>query len=301
MFFDFTARCASGTPRFRWYWLEDHNPLSGNRKRRRIYNPNQPMRELHGQLIRYLRGLHVDRASSTGARPGSSPLRNVLRHKPRWTSWFPRFFFLIDISGAYANVDGEKLVKIILDHDQNLAGRELDVRAFLSQYCMSTEEGGLIVGAPASPDLFNLYCEVLIDGEIRSLCRKYGLTYTRYLDDLTFSSSQRIGKKKRQALCAVIERAGFKLNQRKARVLDLAKGPVAINGVGITRDGRCFLPRQAVRELRGLLHLALSGRLDRLSTIHGRMGVFKALTNLRFPTKTERRVLDMYRQLKKLS
>lgn len=259
------------------------------------------MRELHGQLIRYLRGLHVDRASSTGARPGSSPLRNVLRHKPRWTSWFPRFFFLIDISGAYANVDGEKLVKIILDHDQNLAGRELDVRAFLSQYCMSTEEGGLIVGAPASPDLFNLYCEVLIDGEIRSLCRKYGLTYTRYLDDLTFSSSQRIGKKKRQALCAVIERAGFKLNQRKARVLDLAKGPVAINGVGITRDGRCFLPRQAVRELRGLLHLALSGRLDRLSTIHGRMGVFKALTNLRFPTKTERRVLDMYRQLKKLS
>ncbi len=300
LFFEECVRGIDGAPIYSSYTLRDCNPLSGHEKRRVICNPNRTMRIVHGRLIRYIRKLPVSRVNSTGGVPGMSPLKNIRLHARG--SRFPRHFFLVDISGAYQSVDPEKLVEVLCVADRELGGSRSQVRVFLDLYCLSRREGGLLVGAPASPDLFNLYCEVLLDPSLRDLCRKYNLTYTRYLDDITFSSLQQpIGKKKRRALRAVIDAVGFALSPSKTQVLDLRKGPIFINGVGVREDGQCFLPRHAVDELRGLLHLALTAeQVDHWKEyrrIHGKMGMFKALTNPKNPNRTEQRVLEMYRGL----
>ena len=51
--------------------------------------------------------------------------------------------------------------------------------------------GKLPQGAPTSPIISNLICQIL-DYKIIILCKKYRLTYTRYADDLTFSTNNKV-------------------------------------------------------------------------------------------------------------
>jgi hypothetical protein len=283
-----------GAPSFERFILLDKNPLGRTTQFRICERPNESMRILHKRLIHYLRSLKIDLPFATGAKPGDSPLKNVMLHRHN------RYFYLTDIRNAYLNVNGKRLASILCEVDRRLVGQEEEVFNFLQKYCLSSQ-GGLIIGAPASPDLFNLYAGNLIDRPLASLSKRYSLTYTRYLDDLTFSSSKvPIGKRKRKAIRTIIETAGFKISHRKSQVLDLKKGTIEINGVGLEWGGRIFLPRDYTRKISGLLHLALRGRNINPNKIHGMMGVFLALTDRRNLNETERKIIKKYQAYRRL-
>ncbi|MBI4117196.1 MAG: hypothetical protein HY451_00685 [Parcubacteria group bacterium] len=270
-------KCIEGlqeAPGFSSFPLRDKNPLGGTEKVRLIRAPNQPMRVVHARFIKQLRKLRVGLPFATGARPGDSIRRNVLRHSRS------RFFYLVDLASAYRNLNGERLTKILCELSGALSGRESEVHDFLRKFCLAPE-GGLIVGAPASPDLFNLYAGILIDRPMAKLCLKHRLTYTRYLDDLTFSAKRRIGWRKRQAVREIISQAGFGISHRKALVADLKKGPIKVNGIRLELGGRIMLPRDYLRKIRGLIHLAMTGRGDEMVyyRICGMMGVFWSSTS----------------------
>jgi RNA-directed DNA polymerase len=75
----------------------------------------------------------------------------------------------------------------------------------------------LPTGAPTSPVISNFIFREA-DTEINQLAQKYGYTYTRYADDLTFSGDQRPGALFKQELEQILRTHGFELNQRKYRV-----------------------------------------------------------------------------------
>src|SRR5690606_2646606 len=83
--------------------------------------------------------------------------------------------------------------------------------------------GVLPQGAPTSPMLSNLVAKSL-DTVLKELASTYGLTYTRYADDLTFSTSMdlpknlSIGELQRQII-QQIRKQGFKENSKKTVVL----------------------------------------------------------------------------------
>ena len=68
------------------------------------------------------------------------------------------------------------------------------------------------------------------------------------------------------------------INHAKAKVLDTAKGPIVINGIGIKPNGELFLPRRYLRKIRGLIHLAMKRHDVNPAIIHGMMGVFFQMT-----------------------
>lgn len=286
-------------PAFRQFWDNDVNPLSGSRKRRLINDPNPAMKSLHRRMLRFVRGLPVELPSSTACRKGQSALRNVLLHRKDGQAGFRRYFYLTDISSAYQAVRPEQIARILVWASTVRPLRYDEVLETLSEHFFDRTLGGLATGGPASPDLFNLYCEFLIDRRLRDLCERYGLRYTRYLDDLTFSSLTPIGKKKRQALRNVILAAGFRLSDKKTRVLDLRKGPVSVNGIGICLDGRIFLPRHAHRHLVGLLHRACAHGSVNPSVIHGKMGTLKMLTEPSVANQTELRAFRLYERFRR--
>ncbi|AFA46955.1 retron Ec67 family RNA-directed DNA polymerase/endonuclease [Acetobacterium woodii] len=76
-------------------------------------------------------------------------------------------------------------------------------------------------GAPSSPIITNLICNIL-DFRMLKLSRKYKFDYTRYADDLTFSSNNKYFLEKHQEIydeiSNEIERAGFRINERKTRL-----------------------------------------------------------------------------------
>ena len=95
-----------------------------------------------------------------------------------------------------------------------------DIAIILAQ--LTCYKGKLPQGAPTSPIITNLICQIL-DYRILSLAKKYRLDYTRYADDLSFSTND-----KRfidsytsfiEEICQLISKAGFDINENKTRLL----------------------------------------------------------------------------------
>ena len=168
----------------------------------------------------------------------------------------------------------------------------------MKRFCLFLPNGGLIIGAPASPALFNLYAGVLLDEPLGALCAKWGVTYTRYLDDFTFSAPEGnpIGEKKRRAIREVIARAGFEVSHRKSAVYDLRKGAIIINGVGLEHGGRIFCPRHYTEKIKGVMLLRLGRRNVSREVVSGMMGVFHDLTRGRRMNRTEQKLAALARK-----
>lgn len=83
-------------------------------------------------------------------------------------------------------------------------------------------KGHLPQGAPSSPIITNLICDIL-DAHLLKIARKYRLDYTRYADDLTFSTNSKIFLEQQEdfvdAIRKEIESSGFQLNDSKTRII----------------------------------------------------------------------------------
>ena len=83
----------------------------------------------------------------------------------------------------------------------------------------------------------------------RSAC---GGTYTRYVDDLTFSGDRRIGRERfTELVTAVVTEEGFAVNPAKTSVTSAARRQAALGAVVNVRP---TLPRRERDALRALLH-----------------------------------------------
>lgn len=98
----------------------------------------------------------------------------------------------------------------------NGLGYGRDVAGMLAHLC--TLDGSLPQGAPTSPMLSNLVLK-RTDGMIYAYCHKKGITYTRYADDLTFSSDRHFEYGQLMGYVKmVIENARFTINNEKTKV-----------------------------------------------------------------------------------
>lgn len=107
-------------------------------------------------------------------------------------------------------------------------------------------------GAPTSPALTNLLCRDL-DRRLEALAASLGFTYTRYADDLTFSTKDRgapVGKLLREVRYQ-IPRAGFVLHPDKTKVL---RQGARREVTGLVVNDKLGVPREQVRRFRALLH-----------------------------------------------
>ncbi len=287
-----------GIPLFNPIRLTDRNPLSGRVKKRVVYDPNPAMRAIHAALIHDLRYLECSLSFeiATGSRPGSSPRKNVEPHRSS------RFFYLTDIKGAYPSVDIEKLAHILCVVYPAFTGRLSWILQFLLEYCAPPKRKGLAIGAPASPDLFNVYAAYLCDKPLGHFCRREGITVTRYLDDLTFSSQERIGNRTRRVIRDVVTNSGLLINHRKSEVHDLKlDGPITINGVGLEYGGRTFLPVNYLKRVQELIVRALSGEEDvSFNRVAGMMSLFYAMTDLKSMNEAEREVHQQFLALRRV-
>ena len=110
-------------------------------------------------------------------------------------------------------------------------------------------------GLPTSP-LISTIAFLPYDSMIVEYLRKLRLkaVYTRYADDLVFSfdnvkDSGRIMTIVRQ----VVEKGGFKLNQRKTKLQDIQNGRVIVNGIAIDENG-LHATRKIKKKIRAALH-----------------------------------------------
>lgn len=117
-----------------------------------------------------------------------------------------------------------------------------------------TYEYVLPQGAPTSPIVTNMICDTL-DRRLAGLARRFGLHYTRYADDITFSSMHYVYSPKGdfwKELTRIITEQGFRINESKTR---LQKRGARQEVTGIIVSEKLNVTKQYVRDIRNILYI----------------------------------------------
>ena len=137
--------------------------------------------------------------------------------------------------------------------------------------------GVLPQGAPSSPVITNYICRIL-DRRLLILAKEYGLDYTRYADDLSFSTNDtRFASKYGEFLDLVnseIQRAGFRVNIKKTRLLFEASRQEV---TGLIVNKKINVDRHFYKETRAMAHhlytdseFSVSGNAGTIEQLEGR-------------------------------
>ena len=161
---------------------------------------------------------------------------------------------------------------------------------FMTAYCPQ--------GAPTSPAISNLICRRL-DARCKGMAEKFGGTYTRYADDLTFSfpnTDLKVGRF-RWWIDQICHQEGFYVNHKKFRMMRSSRRQSV---TGIVVNDCLRVPREKRRKFRAIIHDAQQNGL--VAAARGRPGFanwmlgFAAYLNMIHPHE-EGKALQQVREL----
>lgn len=172
--------------------------------------------------------------------PGRSVLTNAQPHAGH------RFVLNLDLKDFFTATHYGRVENVLKISPFNLAP---SVARLVANLCC--DQGCLPQGAPTSPLLTNAVCQRL-DRKLRQLASRHRAVYTRYADDLTFSSQHAFfGKKFHWNLNEILTKEGYEQNHKKQRLLT----PNTCQEVtGIVVNTRPNVPRKYIRQIRAMLH-----------------------------------------------
>lgn len=127
-----------------------------------------------------------------------------------------------------------------------------DIATILAQ--LTCYKGTLPQGAPTSPLIANMICNIM-DIRILKIAKKYRLDYTRYADDLTFSTNNKYFlndyDKFLEDIKNIIHRSGFELNSKKTRLL-FSNSRQEVTGLVVNK--KIFVPKEYYKNTRAMAH-----------------------------------------------
>jgi RNA-directed DNA polymerase len=226
---------------------------------RKIQAPNEKLKGLQQRLNNLLteclteiqKSNEPSRQISHGFTKNFSIFSNAAAHARR------RYVFNVDLENFFPSINfGRVRGFFIKDHSFLL---KPDTATILAQIAVHNNE--LPQGSPCSPIISNLVAKIL-DRRLNKLAQIHGCRYTRYADDLTFSSNIKtfpkeiasllegkwlIGKK----LEKEIERAGYRINTKKTRLQTQTNQQTV---TGLTVNKKPNIPATYYRLARSMCH-----------------------------------------------
>lgn len=137
---------------------------------------------------------------------GKSNITNALPHKGK------KYIFTTDLQDFFPNISPRQVVNSFMklgysDHYAHWMAKLVTWQYEIPQ------------GAPTSSHIANIVF-LQTDHKLIEICKRYNITYTRYVDDLTFSSSNNFEEHIQEILDIVIN-DGFKISRRKTNLKPL--------------------------------------------------------------------------------
>lgn len=196
---------------------------------RLISAPNPELKKLQKRLSKLLqdcideinKSRNIKSAISHGFRRKHSIITNAYVHRKQ------RYVFNTDLENFFGMINFGRVRGFFISN-QNFTLNP-DVATVLAQ--IACHENALPQGSPCSPVISNLIGHIL-DIRLAALANQVGCFYSRYADDLTFSTSKRnfpaevaiqFGEESNQwqvggKLMRIVEKIGFKINSAKTRM-----------------------------------------------------------------------------------
>ena len=215
---------------------------------RTITAPDGELKDIMLTLAFILSELYVPTPEAMAFISGRSIVENANQHVGQ------NYVLNLDLSDFFtsitANMVEHNLVKLGI---APLVARDI---ATLCTYPVINDHHVLNVvpqGAPTSPVISNI-CAMTLDNRLSGLARRFHLTYTRYADDITFSSNHNVYQKDgefMEELNRIIAECHFTINSKKTR---LQKRGSRQEVTGLTVVQKTNVSRKYVKNLRALIH-----------------------------------------------
>lgn len=220
--------------------------------KREISAPEPALHAFLWPLDKILKSLYEPTSSVMGFTYGRSIVDNAKAHLGQI------YILNLDLENFFPSIKQARIWKRLQVAPYNFNEEVASVIAGLCSYTKVNENGEkehiLPQGAPTSPVLTNIICERL-DRRLMGVAKRFNLRYTRYADDITFSSMHsvlNIGGEAYEEIKKVIEEQGFVINTKKTRLQKLgARQEVT----GLILSEKVNTPRSYVRGLDQLLYV----------------------------------------------
>lgn len=215
---------------------------------RTIHHPSKRLKGLQRWLLVNVVSQLPVHPAAAAYRPGKSIFDNALRHASS------RYLLRMDFEEFFPSIQVTDLTRYIADHQHLFADwSALDIEVFSK---LMFRHGALTIGAPTSPAVSNALCFEL-DSALDALAASSSVTYSRYADDLFFSTVHPNVLGTFEARVATVVKSlrtpdALKLNPLKTRHSS-KKGRRRVTGIVLGSDGHAYIGRARKREIRAMI------------------------------------------------
>ena len=211
---------------------------------RMISAPDKDLQAIQSTIYsRILSSVTIVHPAAVGFRCGRSVVDNAAPHLGK------RYVLKMDIHDFFGSIRSPRVRQTF-----KKIGYPENVSKVLGALCCLHRH--LPQGAPTSPALSNIVGYEM-DRKLAALAAEYGLTYTRYADDLTFSGDvfpkeQIIPQVKR-----IIRDQKFEPNHKKTHFMNQSSRKI-ITGVSVASGVKLTIPKSKKREIRKNVYFILT-------------------------------------------
>ncbi len=231
---------------------------------REICAPISTIKYLQKQLANILIQYQEFRPCVHGYVKSKSIKTNAFVHQNK------RIVINIDLKDFFGSINFGRVRGVFLKQPFNFNNT---VATTIAQICC--HNGRLPQGSPASSIVSNYICRKL-DSELLSFSQKHRMNYSRYADDITFSTNLKhmpseIGEIQNEQfilsknLRGIIESNGFVINENKVRYA-LRNNRQDVTGLIVNR--RVNVPRKYIKRIRAMLHAWETFGIDNATKEH---------------------------------
>ena len=219
---------------------------------RQIDAPRRGLKNILYYLNKLFLAIYTPSFAAMGFVQGKSVVDNAQCHIGK------NYVFNIDLKDFFPSITQPRVWKRLQLKPLNISQPIANLIAGLC--CMKRmEQDGTVSyilpqGAPTSPVITNMICDKL-DRRLNGLAARFNLTYTRYADDITFSSNHYVYAEDgdfRKELERIITDQGFSINENKTR---LQKKGSHQEVTGLIVNEKTNVTRKYIREIRSILYI----------------------------------------------
>lgn len=219
-----------------------------NGEDRHIHAPDKRLKSIQRKLADVLNSVYKIKPAAHGFVMDKNIITNASCHLKR------KYVFNMDLENFFEQIHFGRIRGMLMKPPYGIGEEAATVIAQLACY-----KGKLPQGAPTSPILTNMICSPL-DTKLSKLAKKHNVRYSRYADDITFSSNNEfpeeivysdltgihVGKE----LEDIIVKNSFLVNNRKTRVYSYKKRQEV---TGLVVNEIVNIRRSYVKEVRAIL------------------------------------------------
>jgi RNA-directed DNA polymerase len=221
---------------------------------RQITAPISSLKILQQKLSFILTSVVDSKHSVHGFVRGRSIRTNSLVHAGK------KYVFIIDLENFFPSINFGRVRGLFMGPPFKF---NTETATILAQIC--TFDNSLPQGAPTSPVVSNILCRKM-DQQLSRLARDYRCDYTRYADDITFSTAKETFPKSiaftlpdskephcGDELSRIISDSGFTINAKKVRLIERCRQQKV---TGLVSNKFPNVDRRFIRQIRAMLHAA---------------------------------------------